>query len=46
MQFYQLWVDKLHLMFATSMYEKGMLEGVKFLGAHPDAIKKVKIDIF
>ena len=25
---------------ATSMYEKGMLEGVKFLGAHPDAIKK------
>ncbi|RXJ90720.1 carbamoyl phosphate synthase large subunit [Arcobacter sp. CECT 8983] len=25
---------------ATTMYEKGMLEGVKFLGAHPDAIKK------
>ena len=25
---------------ATSMYEKGMLEGVKFLGAHPDAINK------
>jgi len=25
---------------ATSMYEKGMLEGIKFLGAHPDAIKK------
>jgi carbamoyl-phosphate synthase large subunit len=25
---------------ATSMYEKGMLEGVEFLGAHPDAIKK------
>jgi len=25
---------------ATSMYDKGMLEGVKFLGAHPDAIKK------
>ncbi|BAK73147.1 carbamoyl-phosphate synthase large subunit [Arcobacter sp. L] len=25
---------------ATSMYEKGMLEGVKFLGAHPDSIKK------
>jgi carbamoyl-phosphate synthase large subunit len=25
---------------ATSMYDKGMLDGVKFLGAHPDAIKK------
>ncbi|MEA2050791.1 MAG: carbamoyl-phosphate synthase large subunit [Campylobacterota bacterium] len=25
---------------ATSMYDKGMLEGVEFLGAHPDAIKK------
>lgn len=25
---------------ATSMYEKGMLKNVKFLGAHPDAIKK------
>ncbi len=25
---------------ATSMYDKGMLEGIKFLGAHPDAIKK------
>lgn len=25
---------------ATSMYEKGMLEGVKFLGANPEAIKK------
>ncbi|MCT7911192.1 carbamoyl-phosphate synthase large subunit [Arcobacter lacus] len=25
---------------ATSMYEKGMLEGIKFLGAHPDSIKK------
>ena len=25
---------------ATSMYDKGMLEGVLFLGAHPDAIKK------
>jgi carbamoyl-phosphate synthase large subunit len=25
---------------ATTMYEKGMLEGIKFLGAHPDAIKK------
>lgn len=25
---------------ATSMYEKGMLEGVQFLGAHPDSIKK------
>lgn len=25
---------------ATSMYKKGMLEGIKFLGAHPDAIKK------
>ena len=25
---------------ATSMYDKGMLEGVAFLGAHPDAIKK------
>lgn len=25
---------------ATSMYDKGMLEGVHFLGAHPDAIKK------
>lgn len=25
---------------ATSMYDKGMLEGVQFLGAHPDAIKK------
>ncbi len=25
---------------ATSMYDKGMLEGVEFLGAKPDAIKK------
>lgn len=25
---------------AMTMYEKGMLEGVEFLGAHPDAIKK------
>ena len=25
---------------ATSMYDKGMLDGVAFLGAHPDAIKK------
>jgi len=25
---------------AMSMYEKGMLEGVKFLGANPEAIKK------
>ena len=25
---------------ATTMYDKGMLEGIKFLGAHPDAIKK------
>ena len=25
---------------ATTMYDKGMLEGVEFLGAHPDAIKK------
>jgi len=25
---------------ATSMYDKGMLKGVEFLGAHPDAIKK------
>ncbi len=25
---------------ATTMYDKGMLEGVAFLGAHPDAIKK------
>ncbi len=25
---------------AMEMYEKGMLEGVKFLGAHPDAIRK------
>lgn len=25
---------------ATSMYDKGMLDGVQFLGAHPDAIKK------
>jgi len=25
---------------ATSMYEKGMLDNVQFLGAHPDAIKK------
>ncbi|NQY24995.1 MAG: carbamoyl-phosphate synthase large subunit [Campylobacteraceae bacterium] len=25
---------------ATSMYDKGMLDGIKFLGAHPDAIKK------
>ena len=25
---------------ATSMYDKGMLDGVKFLGATPDAIKK------
>ncbi|MFW5990440.1 MAG: carbamoyl phosphate synthase large subunit, partial [Campylobacterales bacterium] len=25
---------------AMSMYDKGMLEGVKFLGAHPKAIKK------
>ena len=25
---------------ATSMYEKGMLDGVKFLGANPEAIKK------
>jgi carbamoyl-phosphate synthase large subunit len=25
---------------ATSMYDKGMLDGVEFLGAHPDAIKK------
>ena len=29
---------------AMSMYEKGMLKGVKFLGANPEAIKKVKID--
>ena len=25
---------------AMTMYEKGMLDGVEFLGAHPDAIKK------
>jgi len=25
---------------ATSMYDKGMLKGIEFLGAHPDAIKK------
>ncbi len=25
---------------AMKMYEKGMLDGVKFLGAHPDAIQK------
>ena len=25
---------------ATSMYDKGMLEGIKFLGANPEAIKK------
>jgi len=25
---------------ATEMYEEGLLEGIKFLGAHPDAIKK------
>ena len=25
---------------ATSMYDKGLLEDVEFLGAHPDAIKK------
>ena len=25
---------------ATTMYDKGMLKGVEFLGAHPDAIKK------
>ncbi len=25
---------------AMSMYEKGMLDGIKFLGAHPDAIQK------
>ncbi len=25
---------------AMDMYEAGMLEGIKFLGAHPDAIKK------
>ncbi len=25
---------------ATSMYDKGMLDDIKFLGAHPDAIKK------
>jgi len=25
---------------ATTMYDKGMLEGIEFLGAHPDAIKK------
>ena len=25
---------------ATTMYDKGMLKGIKFLGAHPDAIKK------
>ncbi len=25
---------------AMTMYEKGMLEGVEFLGAHPEAIKK------
>jgi len=25
---------------ATTMYDKGMLDGVEFLGAHPDAIKK------
>ncbi|MCK5293571.1 MAG: carbamoyl-phosphate synthase large subunit, partial [Arcobacteraceae bacterium] len=25
---------------ATSMYDKGMLDGIEFLGAHPDAIKK------
>ena len=25
---------------ATSMYDKGLLDDVKFLGAHPDAIKK------
>ncbi len=25
---------------ATSMYDKGMLEGIKFLGAKPEAIKK------
>ena len=46
MLFYLQWEVKTALNVATSMYEKGMLEGVKFLGAHPDAIKKVKIDIF
>ncbi|WP_418180377.1 carbamoyl-phosphate synthase large subunit [Aliarcobacter lanthieri] len=25
---------------ATSMYEKGLLEGINFLGVHPEAIKK------
>lgn len=25
---------------ATSMYSKGLLEGIKFLGVHPEAIKK------
>jgi carbamoyl-phosphate synthase large subunit len=25
---------------ATTMYDKGMLDGIEFLGAHPDAIKK------
>ena len=25
---------------ATQMYDKGMLDGIEFLGAHPDAIKK------
>jgi len=25
---------------ATTMYDKGMLKGIEFLGAHPDAIKK------
>lgn len=28
---------------AMSMFEKGMLEGVKFLGAKPEAIKRVRI---
>ncbi|VAY86311.1 Carbamoyl-phosphate synthase large chain [hydrothermal vent metagenome] len=27
---------------ATSMYDKGMLDGVEFLGAHPEAIKKAE----
>ena len=30
---------------AMSMYEKGMLEGVEFLGANPAAIKKGKIEV-
>ena len=29
---------------AMDMYDAGMLKDVKFLGAHPDAIKKGKID--